>query len=197
MQDHIPNDHVSGFNLRSSRSRVPLSRTVRYDNSFFPYCIKQWNDLDDSIKTLPTVKAFKSHIFEFIRPKGHSFFVILDEHSMNLLTKIRVEFSDLREHRYNHNFNCISAVCRCGIEDESSTHFFLCCPRVSRQRSVLLSKVSDIINSDVNVLPKQHFTQILLYGSNVFNEITNRLILNQSMLYIKNTKRFNIVKAFS
>ena len=129
------------------RFQAPFSRTERYDNSFFPYCINNWNKLEDSVKSLPSLTCFKNHLNKFIRPKGNSFFGIRDKFGINLLTKIRVEFSDLRDHRYNHNFNCEIPTCSCGVEDETSVHYFLCCPRYLAQRTILLSKISDLMAS--------------------------------------------------
>ena len=108
LSDHIPEHSEVNISLRDRSTRAPFSRTERYDNSFFPYCINNWNNLDDSVKLLPSVTSFKKHLNIFIRPKGNSSYGIRDNFGMKLLTKIRVEFSDLRDHRYNHNFNCES-----------------------------------------------------------------------------------------
>ena len=43
--------------------------------------------------------CFKDHFNKFIRPKGNSCFGICDKFGIKLLTKIRVDFSDLRDHR--------------------------------------------------------------------------------------------------
>ena len=193
----IPERNETDAILRGRVIREPFSRTERFDNSFFPFCIKNWNILDESIKSLPSIGQFKSHINNFIRPKGHGVFGIRDKLGINLLTKIRVEFSDLRDHRFNHNFNCACPTCDCGIEDETSLHFFLCCPRYRSLRSSFLSKISDIIHSDVVIFPGEHLLHIILYGSNVFNHLSNKLIIEQTIHYIKQTGRFKQLEAFS
>ena len=71
---------------------------------------------------------------------------------MKLLNKIRVTFSDLRDHRSNHNFNCINPTYSCGLEDETSVHYLLCCPRYANLRTTYLSKICEIKGSDVTVL---------------------------------------------
>ena len=197
LSEHIPEHSDINISFRGRNARVPFSRTDRYDKSFFPYCIKYWNELDDSVKSLSSHQCFKNHINKFIRPKGNSFFGIRDSFGIKLVTKIRVEFSDLRDHRYNHNFNCESPTCSCGIEDETSVHFFLCCPRFLAPRTTLLSKISEIMASDISVLPNEHLNYILLYGSNVLNCVTNKLIIAQTILYIKQTGRFKTLEAFS
>ena len=196
LSDHIPKRNEITLNLRNRTDNTPLIRTERYENSFFPYTIKEWKDLNEEAKCKPSVPSFKKYLNDFIRPPGHSIFGICDKFGVNLLTKIRVSFSDLRDHRFNHNFNCESPICLCGNEDETSVHFFLCCPRYATQRSSLLSKISDIIGSDVSVFPDEHLYHILVYGSNVYNSVSNGLIITETITYIRNSGRFTKLEAF-
>ena len=41
----------------------------QYSNSFYPYCIKAWNNLDPTIRNLPNVSQFKKALQQLIRPK--------------------------------------------------------------------------------------------------------------------------------
>ena len=55
--------------LRTRNQIYPLNiRTDRFRNTFYHYCISQWNNLDDRIRNLPSVSTFKKAIFQFIRP---------------------------------------------------------------------------------------------------------------------------------
>ena len=197
LSEHIPEHNETNISFRHRNARAPFSRTERYANSFFPYCIENWNTLVDSVKLLPSVTCFKKHLNSFIRPNGNSYYGIRDKSGLKILTKIRVEFSDLRDHRYNHNFNCVSPVCPCGIEDETTVHYFLCCPRYQIQRDILLSKVSELSGSDMSVLPKDHLNHILMYGSNIYNGMCNKLLIEQSIIFIKSSGRFKKLEAFS
>jgi len=197
LREHIPKRNVIETSLRNRKCIAPLARTERYSNSFFPFTIKSWENLDNEAKSKSSAQSFKKYIEGFIRPPGHSFFRLQDKFGVKLLTKIRVSFSDLRDHRFNHNFNCNSPICSCGIEDETSVHFFLRCPRYHIQRSVLLSEISEIINSDVTVLPDEHLYHILVYGSNVYNFVSNRLIITETLRYIRNSGRFTKLEAFN
>ena len=38
-----------------------MARTERYQSSFFPYCISQWNILDSNIRKLPTISTFSTY----------------------------------------------------------------------------------------------------------------------------------------
>ena len=104
LADQITERSEMNINLRRRHSIIaPPSRTERYTNSFFPYCISHWNELDDSVKNLPSISSFKEHLIKFIRPPRRTF-DICDRFGISLLTKIRVGFSDLRDHRFNHKF---------------------------------------------------------------------------------------------
>jgi len=69
---------------------------------------------------------FKKRYFSTfeIKPQKCDTFGVRDRYGISLLTKIRVEFSDLRDHRFNHNFNCTNPVCKCDDDIESTEHFF-------------------------------------------------------------------------
>ena len=103
-----------------------------------------------------------------------------------------VGFSDVRDQRLYHKFNCASATCKCGIEDETPVHYFLCCLRYNAIRLTLLSRISDIIGTNVKVLPNG-----LVYGSNSFNDVSNKLIITETIQYIRKSRRFMILEAYS
>ena len=197
LSDHIPQHPTPHVSLRSSSSRPPFSRTERYDNSFSPYCISNWNLLDSDIKFLSTLCEIKDKICKFFRPKGNSFYKIRDKYGIKLLTKIRVNFSDLRDHRYNHNFNYQNPSCACGLEDETTVHYFLCCPHYCQLRTIYLSRISDILGSDIMVLPNEHLSHILMYVSNVCNDVSNELIISETIQFIKQSGRFKKLEAFN
>ena len=197
LSEHIPQRNGITFNLRNRVDSTPFIRTDRYDNSFYPYTIKAWKKLENEAKLKPSVQSFKKHLNDFILPPGHSLYGVRDKYGIKLLTKIRVTFSDLRDHRFNHNFSCENPLCSCGMEDESSEHFFLHCPLHLAQRSTLLSKMSAIISSDVTVFPEEHLHHILIYGSNVYNSVSNRFILTKTITFIRNSGRFINLEAFS
>ena len=45
LTDHIPNHDDINVTLRNRDDKTPLIRTLRYENSFFPYTIKAWKNL--------------------------------------------------------------------------------------------------------------------------------------------------------
>ena len=91
----------------------------------------------------------------------------------------------------------MNPTCFCGLEDETAIHYLLCCPRYNHLRTIYLSKISEIIGSDISVLPNEHLYNILIYGSNVFNNVTIELIISETIHFIKNSGRFKTFEVFS
>ena len=192
--EHVPKEAPRP--LRSFIPKAPIAKTERYQNSFFPYCINEWNSLEKDVKYSSSLENFKESINSVIRPE-ESFCTESNKYGMKLLTQIRVEFSDLREHRFNHKFNCPSPICSCGKGEETATHFLLSCPRYSHLRSEYLSKISQIVKSEVTVFPDDHLTDLLLYGSESFNDVSNSLILVETINFIFQSERFKTLEAYS
>ena len=78
--------------LRNRSDNIPFARTNRYVNSFFPYTIEGWKNLDEEAKKKPSVANFKKHLNKYIRPPGYSFFGLTDKFGIKLLTKFSVGF---------------------------------------------------------------------------------------------------------
>ena len=88
-------------------------------------------------------------------------------------------------------------MCPCETGNETTEHFLTRCPRFTTPRATLLNSISHILSNDISVLPDDHLSDTLLYGSKMYNEITNKLIIEATITYIKSTKRFMILEAFS
>ena len=58
-------------------------------------------------------------------------------------------------------------------------------------------QISEITNSDVSILPRDHLTDLLLYGSKAYNSISNDLILTETILFIYKSERFKHLEAFA
>ena len=168
------------------------TNTNRYSNSFYPYCTKASNNLDPTIRNLRNISQFKKALQQLIRPKKRHLFGVNDRVGVNLLTRLRADFSDLKLHKFYHRFNCDSPLCLCGQSPESIVHFFLHCQSYIDLRRVLFDSLSKKILNDVRVYPDQHMCHILLYGSESFNSVANRMILESTIRYIKDSKRFKV-----
>ena len=105
LTEFLPPQNVALVNLRSRPPIYPLdARTERYRNSFFPYCISQWNKLDSRIRDLPSISSFKRAILEFFRPKPAPTYRVTNPQGFVFLTRLRVGFSHLREHKFRQDF---------------------------------------------------------------------------------------------
>ena len=103
-------------------------RTICFKYSFFPFCVREWNKLDNTIRNAESIKQFKLMLTNFLSLNQISLFSIHDPVGVKLLMRLRLQFSHLNEHKFRHNFNdCVSLMCDCGAETETTGHFFLRC----------------------------------------------------------------------
>ena len=119
-------------------------------------------NLDEEATTKHSIDSVKKYINNFSRPPGKSLFGISDKFGIKILTKIRVDFSDLTEHRFPHTFKCKSSVRRCELDDE--THYFQRCTMFALEHTTLLSKIPDssfwYFCSSCSVLPDDHYFKL-------------------------------------
>ena len=73
------------------------TRTKIFESSFFPYCIKEWNNLSQELRKIKSPHQFKTKILSFIGPKENSIFKIHDINGIKLLNRLRLNFSHLNE----------------------------------------------------------------------------------------------------
>ena len=71
----------------------------------------------------------KSILKDSFNLKQKSLFAIRDPAGVKLLSRLRLKFSHLNEHKFGHNFkDALSPICNCGSETETTDQFFLRCP---------------------------------------------------------------------
>ena len=104
---------------------------------FLPQTIREWNKLDTSICQAPSYSIFRKALLDFIRPTENSTFGTNDVSGLKLLTRLRVGFSHLSEHKFKHNFQgTLNPLFSCSLEAGDTYHFFMCC------QIFLISKMS-------------------------------------------------------
>ena len=117
-------------------------RTEYFANSFFPYTIKEWNNVSPEFRKSVSYEVFKYSLLKFIRPSPNSLLNVSDSLRIKLLTRLRLGLSHLREHKFNHNFqDTINPLCPCSLESESTTHFFLRCQNFTDLRKCLMNEL--------------------------------------------------------
>ena len=178
----FPPEREVHYNLRIPRDfELNISRTKRFSNTYFQNSINEWNSLDVSIRNCETVSQFKTKLINLVRPPKKSTFKIHDINGIKLLTRLRVEFSDLRSHRFRHNFNCASPLCLCQTGIEDNEHYFLHCPRFAYQRKIMLDLVCRITNINIMRQSSKELCNLLLYGDSNSNVMINRVILEATL----------------
>ena len=84
--------------------------------------VRESNKLDTSIFQAPSYSVFHKALLDFIRPTANSTFGTNDVSSLKLLTRLRVGFSHLREHKFKRNFqNTLNPLCPCSLEAEDAS----------------------------------------------------------------------------
>ena len=191
--NYLPAARNTVLNLRQRRPIYDLdSRTERYRNSFFPYCISQWNILDSCIRDLPSISSFKRAILEFLRPKPSSVFRVSNHKGVILLTRLRVGFSHLREHKFRHGFlDILDPFCMCRANSiETTDHFLLHCSTFSHERRILFDNLQTL-GIDIFPLNPSLLCKLLLYGDAKFTNHVNQAIINFSISFICDSNRFS------
>ena len=84
----------------------------------------------------------------------------------------------------------MSPICGCGLEIESTQHFFLRCHFYHVERSELLNCLyeTDLAINEVN---EDSIINLFLFGSDKYHKETNRKMLLDCITYLKATKRFD------
>ena len=97
---------------------------------FFPQIIREWNKLDTSICQAPSYSVFRKALLDFIWSTANSTFGTNYVSGLKLLTRLRVGFSHLREHKFKHNFqDTLNPLCPSSLEAEDTYHF-LCAAEI-------------------------------------------------------------------
>ena len=108
---------------------------------------------------------------------------------LKLLTRLRLGFIGLKEHRFNYNFQkCMNPVCSCSLEIEDTSHYLLHCHHYTLHRVDLMNSVKSICNNFESMTDNNKI-MLLLYGDFRFDENKNKFILQST--YIKTTERFS------
>ena len=85
-----------------------------FKNIFFPSTIIEWNKLDPAIRNSTRFNSFKESILTFIRPAPNSIFQCHNPKGLKDLTRLRTNFSYLRDHKFKHSFqDTINPFCIC------------------------------------------------------------------------------------
>ena len=123
----IPCDYLRKYLTRpSTQKRIKTfpARTKLWIILLSTLCWS-WGNLSEEI-TINSRNTFKSSILNFVTPRENSVFEVYDIKGVKLLTRLRMDFSHLNEHKFRHNFDdIINPMCSCGKEPETTHHYLL------------------------------------------------------------------------
>ena len=134
--------------------------------------------------------VFRNYLLKEIRPKPSPLYNIHNPSGIRLLATLRLGLSHLNNHKFNRNFDdCVNPFCTCSLEPESTSHFFLHYHH-NTIRSILFKDLNSV-DKNLFKLSEIELALILLYGSTQYSLMNNRILLNCSIKYIENSKRFS------
>ena len=185
-------DNKRTYNTRSSlRNTIKTfaTRISTFRATFLPYCTKEWIQLNDDIK-IESIKKFKKTLIKVIRTKENSVFGVSDIYGTKLLTRLKLNFSHLNEHKFRHSFNnTINPMWNCGAVTETTIHYLLRCRLYSVQRSELLDGVYKS-DSTLQSSSEDQLLTVLLYGSEKYALNINKEIIRLTISFWKASVRF-------
>ena len=104
---------------------------------------------------------------------------------MKLLTRLRLAFSHLNEHKFRHDFQeCLNPLCLCNFEIEDTTHYLLHYQYFSEHRINLINSVNSVFDNFESFSDNKK-RDILLYGDRRFDTNKNKIILESTITYKK------------
>ena len=168
LQSYLSHYNYGEYQTRSAcqnKVKTLSGRTKAFNSSFYPYSIKEWCTLSEEIRSIVSVNKFKVTILSLIKPKKNSVFAIHDTKGLKLLTRLRLNFSHLNEHKIRHGFkDRVDPMYKCGVETETTPHFLLRCRLYPAIRTEPLDDIY-IVASSLTNYPDEKLLTILLYGS--------------------------------
>ena len=153
---------ISEARVCTNKTQVELSGFQTHTCSIFFF---EWNPLTLDIRNSTSIAEFKRKLQGIIRPAQKPTYSIHDIAGIRLLTKLRLNFSALNEHKFRHNFECLDPICACGTGKEDNEHFLLHCPLFELQRRDLLGQLGDLPGIDIVSLDSETICKLLLFGS--------------------------------
>ena len=185
-------DYERKYLTRSKVGYAPYPNFgAKYENSFFPFMTKLWNELDVNLQILP-LSDFKEKLKLNLKPKKYRHFSKGSKIGNSLLSRLRLNQSDLNLHKFTVG-RSESSECDCHAKSESSFHYLTECFLFSGERQILYSLVEHYIPHFLNISKTKQF-EILVMGINIdqpeFNS-TNTTIAIAVQKFILSTKRFS------
>ena len=181
LRDLKPEKSTPGrYMFRNKDEFVPPEWRLRtYQKSFLPFAVSLWNSLEEDTRTISNYELFKETLMGNV--KDNPLFHLGTRQEQIIMARLRMRSSDLKGHL--HSMKIVeSSACSCGFKNEDETHFFLACPLYYRPRVTLLNALAHIAPLTVRTL---------LYGNDTYEIEENKIIITETLRFIKESKRFD------
>ena len=172
---------------RRYKFNTPPYKHAFYRDSAIPSMISNWNKLPNEIRTNKSIKEFK-FLFktEYNRPTCPLYL-----HGERLAqmshTRIRLKFSNLNYHLYNHGLSNSPNCDQCNVS-ETPMHYLMECNKYSTIRNEMITKINDILLPTVN-RPGTALLNILLHGKKELSHNENIKLFDVVHSYIRKSGR--------
>ena len=184
----IPCDNLRTYLTQSStqkRIKTFPARTKIFESSFFPHCAEAWGNLSEELRNINSINTFKTSILNFVTPRENSVFEVHVINGVKLLTSLRLDFSHLNEHKFQHNFHdIINPMYSCSKEPETTLLYLLRCGLYSIYRLELLNYIC-ALNGSLENSSEEKLLKILLYGAEDLTSHMNFEILKCTIKFVK------------
>ena len=185
---------MSRYPTRRTFEHYPCKKTF-FENSFFPYAIRRWDNLDMKFRGLDHLE-FKLKLKEIYKPPKFKHFNCGYKYPNTLHAQLRLKRSYLNCHLHPIGLS-ISPACKCGQPIESVKHFFLDCKLYDDARVQLFTKLDGLLEKRVSSYTKNNLCEILLSGEKpqIPDKYQhNKFIFFAVQRYICKTKRLYFIQ---
>jgi len=176
----------SNYGLRDKGNFKQIkTRTEKYRKSIIPDCVRQWNKLEDCIKSNTDYLSFVNLLKVKLQP--NPLFYGVKRKLAIIHSQFRLKCSNLNSHL--HKLHVVpNPFCMCDNQTiEDCYHFFFKCNLYATQRISFLQNVRLLCDKPINVL-----IDVLLYGDNSLSIETNVKLFSLVENFIFETERFDI-----
>ena len=172
-------------------NNIPL---VRVDNNYFVNTflstITEWNKLELSIRNSTSLIVFKGRLLQFVKPLKNCVY-LSQPIGIKYLTRLRLRFSHIRYYKLKHgSLDTLDPLFSWSTAIENTVHYFLHCSNFSAARKTFLYEIA-IVDRSIIDQDKIKIIQKFFYGYATCSVNNNKLILDASIKYISETKRFD------
>ena len=154
------------------------SNTELYRKTYFPSATFLWNSLDDNLKTLNSISAFKRQLSrqDYIVPPYY-YTGVRDQQIIHC--RLRLKMSDLKYDLFNRHLSD-SIECACGDRKEDAKHYLLKCKNYSIARGTTINTLPPTLQS----------IETLLFGKINVSLVVNHYIFSIVQEFICLSCRF-------